>query len=106
MRPCCCRSALTFDEGGNFINVIFSPLTLWDWDAHGNMLATLRANYHLHSADTIARDHGRVADNNSNFNQTIGATQVPTVDIDGDSRPTRQWTSVQMKLPRQHCRRR
>ena len=82
------QNALTFDEGGNFINVIFTPLTLWDRDAHGNMLATLRANYHLHSSDTTARDHGRVANNNSNFNQTIGATQVPTVDIDSDNRPS------------------
>ncbi|MFZ2652958.1 MAG: choice-of-anchor D domain-containing protein, partial [Burkholderiaceae bacterium] len=38
------QSALTFDEGGNFVNVIFSPLTLWD--ANG----LLRADYHIQQA--------------------------------------------------------
>jgi hypothetical protein len=82
------QNALTFDEGGNFVNVIFSPLTLWDRDSHGTMLPTLRADYHLNAADTIATNHGRArASNTSNFNVTIGATLVPTVDVDADARP-------------------
>jgi hypothetical protein len=52
------------------------------------MLPTLRADYHLNAADTIATNHGRArASNTSNFNVTIGATLVPTVDVDADARP-------------------
>ncbi|HPH13913.1 MAG TPA: hypothetical protein PLC34_08965, partial [Burkholderiaceae bacterium] len=44
------QTALTFDEGGNFINVIQSPLTPWDLADP----AALRADYHITDASTAA----------------------------------------------------
>jgi hypothetical protein len=53
------------------------------------MLATLRADYHLNSADTIATNNGRAFNNSpSTPNTTLGANLVPTVDFDNDPRPT------------------
>ena len=71
------QTALTFDEGGNFINVIFSPLTPWD----PLNPAELRADYHL--------DTGSVAIN-AGVNRTNGnnGNRVPTNDYDGANRPS------------------
>jgi large repetitive protein len=76
------QTALTFDEGGNFINVIFSPLTLWDI-IPGDLYGTLRAEYHIKGAagagtvDSIALNAG-VAPTATNF--------VPVTDFDGQNR--------------------
>lgn len=70
------QSAVTVDEGGNFVNVIFSPLTLWDMDATGTVLATLRADYHIQAASN-ARNAGE-NNNGSNF--------VPARDFDAEVR--------------------
>ena len=60
------QSALTFDETGNFINVIFSPLTLWNPDG------SLRADYHLASGSPAING---------------GSNGVaPALDYDGDTR--------------------
>jgi uncharacterized repeat protein (TIGR01451 family) len=67
------QTALTFDEGGNFINVNFSPLTPWDLNNPGQ----LRADYHL-ASNSVARNAGQ---DRSNSNR------VPEADYDGDSRP-------------------
>jgi large repetitive protein len=71
------QSALTFDETGNFINVIFSPLTLWN-AADGS----LRADYHLKlgspAIDTAA---ARIAPTLLN-----PGNRVPTTDYDADAR--------------------
>ena len=72
-------SALTFDETGNFVNVIFSPLTLWDYD--GPDPSKLRADYHIVNASS-AKDNGRARNTSNGVNATIGAGFVPTVDID------------------------
>ncbi|QCB45696.1 hypothetical protein [Hydrogenophaga sp. PAMC20947] len=66
------QTALTFDEGGNFINVIFSPLTPWDLDDP----AALRADYHLQSGSVAV---------NAGANRN-GNNGVPTNDYDGDDR--------------------
>ncbi len=76
------QSALTFDEGGNFVNVIFSPLTLWD------SAGALRADYHLGPTDAIATNNGRARATTGGNNVAIGANFVPTVDIDNEPRPT------------------
>jgi uncharacterized repeat protein (TIGR01451 family) len=70
------QTALTFDEGGNFINVIFSPLTPWDITA-GPTFGSARANYHI--------DDGSVAVNAGE--DRTAANRVPTTDHDGESRP-------------------
>ena len=67
------QTALTFDESGNFINVILSPLTLWD-AADG---VTLRSDYHLTLA-SAARDKARAR---------VGNNGVPGADFEGDLRP-------------------
>jgi hypothetical protein len=69
-------SALTFDETGNFINVIFSPLTLWETVAGPNF-GTLRADYHLKEGSP-AIDKGQVPTANNS---------VPSTDYDGETRP-------------------
>jgi hypothetical protein len=71
------QTALTFDEGGNFINVIQSPLTPWDLSNP----ATVRADYHITSASTAAIDQGTNRDNNGN-----NGNRVPTSDYDGQTR--------------------
>ena len=68
------QGALTFDETGNFINVIFSPLTLWE--ISGASVGALRADYHIAGA-SVARDRG-LAPAAGNF--------VPTSDFDGQAR--------------------
>jgi uncharacterized repeat protein (TIGR01451 family) len=68
------QGALTFDETGNFINVIFSPLTLWE--ISGANVGALRADYHIAGA-SVARDRG-LAPAAGNF--------VPTSDFDGQAR--------------------
>ncbi len=73
------QSALTFDETGNFINVIFSPLTLWNPDG------SLRADYHL-SGTSVARDNGRAQSAAAGVNATIGAGFVPAADFDANAR--------------------
>ncbi len=70
------RTALTFDEGGNFINVIFSPLTPWDI-TEGATFGTLRADYHINDG-SVAVNAG---DNRS------AANRVPATDFDAESRP-------------------
>ncbi len=74
-------SAVTVDEGGNFVNVIYSPLTLWDIDAGGNVLAAPRADYHI-KAGSIAVNNAR----NSGTNSSIGANYVPAADFDAQTR--------------------
>jgi len=79
------RSALTFDETGNFINVIFSPLTQWTIDADGNVGTELRADYHI-GASSIARDHGRNRGGGAT-GTVLGTGFVPLTDFDGQVRP-------------------
>ena len=74
------QSAATLDEGGNFINVRFQPLTLWRPDA------SLYANYHI-AGGSIAQNNGRNRSGNQNNNSIpIGANLVPTTDIDDQNR--------------------
>ena len=70
------QTALTFDETGNFVNVIFSPLTLWDFT--GSNAGQLRADYHLVTGSAAV--DAAVSPTASNF--------VPTTDYDGETRPT------------------
>jgi uncharacterized repeat protein (TIGR01451 family) len=67
------QTALTFDEGGNFINVNFSPLTPFDLGDS----TKLRSDYHIQDV-SVAINAG--ADRS-------GSNRVPTTDFDGDSRP-------------------
>jgi hypothetical protein len=69
------KTALTFDETGNFVNVIFQPLTLWE--TAGANAGSLRADYHL-TETSAARERGQAPNNNNS---------VPTTDIDGEARP-------------------
>ncbi|PZO19025.1 MAG: hypothetical protein DCF26_06810 [Burkholderiales bacterium] len=71
------QTALTFDEGGNFINVIQSPLTPWDLTNP----KVLRADYHITAASTAAINQGT--------NATVGTNgnRVPKTDHDGQTRP-------------------
>lgn len=69
------QTALTFDEGGNFINVNFSPLT--PWDIGTTTFGTLRADYHLKTT-SVAVNAG------TNATATNG---VPATDYDGEIRP-------------------
>lgn len=79
------QTALTFDETGNFINVIFSPLTLWELPGTPNA-GQLRADYHLQSG-SLAQDNGRArAILPTPFNRTLGALWVPLLDIDANVR--------------------
>ena len=71
------QTALTFDEGGNFINVNFSPLTPWDLTA-GPTFGSLRADYHIDPASVAV---------NAGANRT-GSNRVPTTDYDGSTRPS------------------
>jgi hypothetical protein len=74
------QTALTFDEGGNFINVNFSPLTPWDIDTTGANFGTLRADYHIKGGAvgaSVAIDSGVGRANNNG---------VPTTDFDGQAR--------------------
>ncbi len=71
------QTALTFDEGGNFINVIFSPLTPWDITA-GPTFGSARGDYHLNEQSVAV---------NAGVNRTA-ANRVPAGDYDGDSRPS------------------
>ena len=64
------QSALTADETGNFINVIFTPLTLWELSGPPGVA---RADYHI-SAGSAAMNAG-----------TTGAT-VPSSDYDAQAR--------------------
>jgi uncharacterized repeat protein (TIGR01451 family) len=76
------QSAVTVDEGGNYINVIFSPLTPWEIDASGAVLATLYADYHLNLQGGVpAADTGRQFGTTAN-DISVGANYVPTNDID------------------------
>jgi large repetitive protein len=65
---------LTFDEGGNFINVVFSPLTPWDISAAPSF-GSPRADYHI-TTGSVAVNGGA----------PIGTPGVPAKDYDGDSR--------------------
>jgi large repetitive protein len=71
------QTALTFDEGGNFINVILSPLTPWDLTA-GAAFGSVRGDYHIQAGSVAA---------NAGTNRT-GSNRVPTADYDGDNRPS------------------
>jgi hypothetical protein len=73
------QTALTFDEGGNFINVNFSPLTPWDI-VDGANFGTLRADYHLKGGTvgaSVAINNGQARNSNN---------QVPLTDYDGEAR--------------------
>jgi hypothetical protein len=69
------QTALTFDEGGNFINVNFSPLTPWDLADPSQ----LRADYHI-ADGSVSKDAGQ---NRSDSNK------VPTRDYDLQARASR-----------------
>lgn len=80
------QSALTFDETGNFINVLFSPLTLWE--LNGPNAGTVRADYHI-TDTSMARDNGRARNPAGGaFNASLGAAYVPTTDYDAHTRGT------------------
>ncbi len=64
------RSAMTFDETGNFINVIFSPLTRWEITG---AVGSLRADYHI-TNQSVA------------LNRVTAAAGMPTTDFDGQAR--------------------
>ena len=68
-------AGLTFDEGGNYINVLFNPLTLWEVDGK-----TLRGDYHIRGGSP-AQDKGHNRTNND------GGNGVPNTDFEGDLRP-------------------
>jgi hypothetical protein len=70
-------TALTFDETGNFVNVIFSPLTLWE-TVPGANFGALRADYHI-TASSVAKDHGQAPNG--------GGNSVPARDFDAQVRP-------------------
>ena len=74
------QSALTFDETGNFVNVIFSPLTLWELS--GPNAGTVRADYHI-TDTSVARDNGR-----ARTSGLAGSAFVPTTDYDAQTRAT------------------
>jgi len=67
-------TALTFDEGGNFINVNFSPLTPWDINA--GTFGEPRADYHLLASSLAV---------NAGVNRTA-ANRVPLNDFDAEQR--------------------
>ena len=69
------QTALTFDEGGNFINVVMSPLTPWEIVAGANF-GTLRSDYHITDLST-AKDAGT---------DRSATNRVPTNDVDGQTR--------------------
>jgi large repetitive protein len=71
------QTALTFDEGGNFINVILSPLTPWDLTT-GAAFGSVRGDYHIQAGSVAA---------NAGTNRT-GSNRVPTADHDGENRPS------------------
>jgi large repetitive protein len=80
------QSALTVDEGGNFVNVIYSPLTLWDINAAGLVLPTLMADYRI-AETAIAANNGRNYSARLLSNDAlIGANLVPAADIQGQVR--------------------
>lgn len=80
------QSAVTVDEGGNFVNVIYSPLTLWDISPTGVVLPTLFADYRLASG-AVAIDNGRNFGNRLLTNDAvIGANSVPGTDIEDQAR--------------------
>jgi hypothetical protein len=69
------QTALTFDEGGNFINVNFSPLTPWDLLDPGK----LRSDYHIQDVSVaVNKGANRTTGNNGN--------RVPSTDFDGQNR--------------------
>jgi hypothetical protein len=70
------QTALTFDEGGNFINVNFSPLTPWDLANP----AMLRADYHLNASALPA---SVAVNGGANAN---GTNRVPGSDYDNEVR--------------------
>lgn len=67
------QTALTFDEGGNFINVNFSPLTPWDISNPSQ----LRADYHIQPGSVAI---------NAGVNANGGANRVPSIDYDSEGR--------------------
>ncbi len=78
------QTAATADEGGNFIEVRYGPLTLWNCPIDGSGQPTttncpqLFGNYHIQSTGSPAINAGlaRTASNG-----------VPTVDYDNQNRP-------------------
>jgi hypothetical protein len=78
-------TAATSDEGGNFIDIRFGPLTLWNClNPDGTVKSPQSAancplfgNYHLAAASPAI---------NAGANRT-GSNGVPAVDFDGDARP-------------------
>jgi hypothetical protein len=78
-------TAATSDEGGNFIDIRYGPLTLWNClnpdgtvkPAQSAANCPLFGNYHL-AAGSPAVDSGAAR---------TGANGVPVADFDGDARP-------------------
>jgi hypothetical protein len=78
-------TAATSDEGGNFIDIRYGPLTLWNCLASDGSVRTpqsaancpLFGDYHLRTGSP-AIDAGLAAS---------GSNGVPSVDFDGDTRP-------------------
>jgi len=79
------QTALTFDETGNFINVIFSPLTQWV-TTPGPNFGTLRADYHIKTGSPAVNvGANRVA---GSLIPLVAPNRVPTTDYDGEARTT------------------
>lgn len=73
------QTALTFDEGGNFINVNFSPLSPWSIVPGTEFGITPRADYHIGQASSaVDKGANRTTGNNGN--------RVPTADYDAQNR--------------------
>ena len=85
------QSALMADETGNFINVIFSPLTLWE--ISGTSIGMPRADYHI-TATSAALNTG---------SGTPGATTCPARTTTART-ARRRSTSVRMRSSRRRRR--
>jgi large repetitive protein len=72
------QTALTFDEGGNFINVNFSPLSPWSIVPGPDFGSTPRTDYHIKALSSAV---------NKGANRT-NANRVPGADYDAQVRTT------------------
>ena len=82
-------TAAAFDEGGNFIQVTFGPLTLVDYASQqGNTIPLF--DYHLDAgsdainADGVTTVSGRLAKDIDNEVRPAGPGQNPAIDIGAD----------------------
>ena len=87
------QTALTFDEGGNFINVNFSPLTPWDLTTP----STLRSDYHINGT-SVAVKAGTTGTSVPSKDYD-GATRVSPVDVGADEAVAAVVTPPSMPTP-------